>query len=289
MAALFDRETSGIRRHIRGVFKDGELPEADIYRKIPPVNPRGRPEPSYSLDVIISVGYRVKSQRGIEFRQWATRVINERLTNDYRRRAEEAERYIEGMRNIESLAQDRHGPPEDILGLILGYSKAWRLLRQYDENKLPPPPASCGRRMARLTAIQADKIVQAFRVDLIARGEASEYFGRPRSEQDDGLGAILRGLEQTWGGKPLYPNITQRAAHLLYLVIKDHPFIDGNKRIASLLFLHYLKKNGRDLRSDGTPLFNENSIFALALLVASSDAKHKDATIRIITSLIEEP
>jgi prophage maintenance system killer protein len=165
------------------------------------------------------------------------------------------------------------------LDLIGRYARSWRLLLQYDENKLPPPPTLPSKRMQRLTLVQANKLIDRFRKTLAQHGQVTGLFGKIR---DDGLASLLGNLEQTFGGEPLYPNIETRAANLLYLVIKNHPFFDGNKRIGSLLFLHYLSKNQR-------PLLEQNAMVALALLIAESDPRHKEAVVRLTLSLMQAP
>ena len=282
MAKLFGRDVSVIRRHVRSVFDQRELADEGNYRQILPVIGRGHPEPTYSLDVIISVGYRVKSQRGVEFRQWATRVIKERLISDYRRRVEKASHVLGVIKNIEHLARDAATYDQEetssILGLIERYARSWYLLLQYDEKKLPPPPVEPSKRMARLTYRQATNIIDGFKRSLTQKGQATDLFGK---ERGDGLSSILANLEQTWGGTPVYPNVQSRAAHLLYFVIKNHPFFDGNKRIGSLLFLHYLEKNSH-------PLLEEGTLVALALLIAESDPKQKEIVTRLTLSLMQE-
>lgn len=286
MSALFDRELSVIHRHIRNTFAQGEVSDEEGYRQnLPITSPTGgRPEVAYNLDVIISVGYRVKSQRGVEFRRWATRVLREHLIDDYRRRAVEASNVLAGVRNIEHLARHAsttsHEDALAVLGLIERYSRSWQLLLQYDEKKLPlPPPAEPAKRMARLTYRQATNIIDRFKRSLAQKGQATELFGK---ERGDGLSSALANLEQTWGGTPVYSNVESRAAHLLYFVIKNHPFFDGNKRIGSLLFLHYLEKNNR-------PLLEESALVALALLIAESDPRQKEIVTRLTISLMQEP
>jgi prophage maintenance system killer protein len=280
MAKLFARDVSVIRKHVRNVFGQGELGEENNRQNLPVIG-AGHPEPAYSLDVIISVGYRVKSQRGVEFRQWATRVLKEYLIREYRRRADEASNVLAGLKNIELLARDATASelegPAEVLGLIERYARSWHLLLQYDERKLPPPSAEPSKRMQRLTHRQAADITDRFKKSLAGKGQATELFGKDRG---DALASILGNLEQTWGGKPVYPNVASRAAHLLYFVIKNHPFFDGNKRIGSLLFLHYLDKNHQ-------PLLEESALVALALLIAESVPKHKEIVIRLIISLMQ--
>jgi hypothetical protein len=166
MAELFERDASVIRRHVRSVFRQGELAEENNRQNLPVIG-AGRPEPTYSLDVIISVGYRVKSQRGVAFRQWATRTLREHLIHNYRRRAEESSQILAGLKNIELLAHGAAtGAPrdtEEILTLIERYARSWHLLLQYDEKKLPPPSGEPSKRMTRLTPRQAAKVVQQFK------------------------------------------------------------------------------------------------------------------------------
>jgi prophage maintenance system killer protein len=139
--------------------------------------------------------------------------------------------------------------------------------------------------MARLTAGQARKLILKLKKELEGKGEASKLFGNERGE---GLDAVLGSIEQTFGAEPLYPSVEARAAHLLYFVIKDHPFSDGNKRIGSLLFLHYLDKNKRLSGPDGRPNFDDRALVALALLIAESDPQHKELMVRLVLNLLDD-
>lgn len=280
---VFERHKSTISRHLKNAFTRRELKRESVVAKNATTASDGKTYEVeyYNLDAILAVGYRVNSKRGTQFRQWANKVLKEHLIRDYKRRAEEATTVLAGLKNIELLA--RNATPEgreasEVLSLIERYARSWHLLLQYDEERLPPPSAQPSKKMARLTFRQATKAIEQFRKSLERKGQASELFGRDRT---DGLASILGNLEQTWGGEPVYPNVETRASHLLYFVIKNHPFLDGNKRIGSLLFLHYLSKNGR-------PLLDENALVALALLIAESDPKHKEVVIRLIISLMQE-
>jgi prophage maintenance system killer protein len=170
-----------------------------------------------------------------------------------------------------------------LLSIIGRFSNSWRMLRQYDENQLPERPAAPTRRVKRLTAKQAHAAVAALKTELMQKGEASDLFGR---EHSDGLAGILGNIEQTFGGKALYPSVEERAAALLYFVIKNHPFTDGNKRIGSLLFVHFLEKNGCLSRPDGSQRFDANALVAVALLVADSDPKQKSLVMRLIMAML---
>jgi len=282
MAELFDTSSDNVGLHIKNIYEDQELAESATTEDFSVVQTEGRRKirrkvKHYNLDTVISVGYRVNSKRGVVFRQWATRILRQRLLDDHRKRTAQAEQYLAGLGNVEFLAHHADADARAMLDLIGRYARSWRLLLQYDENKLPPAPTLPTKRMQRLTLIQASKLVDRFKRALAQSGQASDLFGRIR---DDGLATILRNLEQTFDGASLYPNVDTRAANLLYMVIKNHPFYDGNKRIGSLLFLHYLSKNQR-------PLLEPNAVVALALLIAESDPKHKDVVVRLTISLMQ--
>jgi prophage maintenance system killer protein len=198
--------------------------------------------------------------------------------DDHKRRSDQAAQYLASLKNVELLAQHADAAAPALLDLIGRYARSWRLLLQYDEDQLPPPPTLPTKRMQRLTLIQANRVIDRFKKTLAQSGQATDLFGKIR---DDGLATILGTLEQTFGATPLYPNIDTRAANLLYMVIKNHPFFDGNKRIGSLLFLHYLSKNRR-------PLLDQNALVALALLVAESDPKHKEIITRLTLGLMQQ-
>jgi prophage maintenance system killer protein len=172
-----------------------------------------------------------------------------------------------------------------VLEVVQQYTRAWRLLLQYDEGRLPEKPAHPLKPSTALSLEAARAAIARFRESLAARGEASDLFGQERSDQ---LHGILGAIEQTFGGEPLYPTVQPRAAHLLYFVIKDHPFADGNKRIGTLLFLEYLRRNRLLTRSDGSPRLADNAMVALALLVAESEPAQKDLMIRLILNLLED-
>jgi prophage maintenance system killer protein len=280
---VFERHKSTISRHLANAFAHRELERKAVVAKNATTAADGKiyEVDYYNLDAILSVGYRVNSRRGTQFRQWANRVLKEHLVKDFKKREEEASLVRAGLKNIELLARTAASDGADtaeVLSLIERYARSWHLLLQYDEKKLPPPSEQKSKKMARLTPRQATKAVEQFKRSLAQKGQATDLFGRLRG---DGLDSILGNLEQTWSGEPVYPNVPIRAAHLLYFVIKNHPFFDGNKRIGSLLFLHYLEKNHQ-------PLLADSALVALALLIAESDPKQKDLVVRLIISLMQE-
>jgi prophage maintenance system killer protein len=290
MAKLFGRERSVVTKHVNNVFAEGELDRKSNVQNLH-IASSDKPLALYSLDTIISVGYRVKSKQGTRFRIWATQTLREHLLRGYtlnetrlrERGFNEVEQAIELLSTTlknQSLVTDQGLA---VLDIVQQYTRAWRLLLEYDEDRLSSSPTRPVSQSSELSLPDARANIQALRESLATRNESTDLFGRERSDQLEG---ILGAIEQTFGGEPLYPTVQARASHLLYFVIKDHPFSDGNKRIGTLLFLEYLRRNNMLLRSDGQPRLVDNAIVALALLVAESDPKHKDLMIRLILNLL---
>ena len=291
MAELFGKDLRTISEHVGNVYEEDELGREATIRKFRIVRQEGnrqvrRAIDHYNLDVIISVGYRVKSQRGVRFRQWATRVLREHLTQGYslnehrlaRQGLAELEQAVELLGQTLTRQELVSDIGQEVVGLILGYARTWRLLQDYDEGALGVPP---GARPARgvLGVDEARRALDALAGELRERGEASDLFARDR---DDGLASILGNLEQSMFGEPLYGTREERAAHLLYFVIKNHPFSDGNKRSGAFLFLLYLRQEGMRLT------LNEQGLTALTLLIAESDPKAKDLMARLVMNLIAD-
>ncbi|TSE29529.1 virulence RhuM family protein [Tepidimonas taiwanensis] len=292
MGALFGRERSVITKHIRNVFAEGELEREAVCAKFAHTAADGKTYQVefYNLDVIISVGYRVKSVQGTRFRQWATRVLREHLTQGYtldRQRFEQNAAELQAaLQLVQKAAAGAAFTAEQGRGLvdvIARYTQTFLWLQRYDEGLLTAPAGSPGGVLP--TVEEARAAIARLKADLMARGEASELFGR---ERGDAFAAILGNLEQSVFGEPAYPTLEAKAAHLLYFVIKNHPFADGNKRSGAFLFVDFLARNGRLLR-DGQPVINDVGLAALALLVAESDAKNKDVMIRLIENMLALP
>lgn len=289
LADLFGRDRSVISRHLRNIYESSELTKDRTVAKNATVQQEGGREvvrqiDYYNLDAIISVGYRVNSVQATRFRQWATRVLRDHLTQGYS--LNEHRLSQQGLAELEQ-AMDLLGKTltrqelvndigREVVGLILGYAKTWRLLLDYDEGKLAIPAGAQPSRGV-LGFDEARRALDALAAELRERGEASELFTRDRGE---GLAAILGNIEQTMFGDPLYKTREERAAHLLYFVIKNHPFSDGNKRSGAFLFLLYLRQEGMRLTLD------ENGLTALTLLIAESDPKAKDLMVRLVMNLL---
>lgn len=297
IADLFQRDKSVVSRHLRNIFETGELTKSRVVAKNATTAADGKiyQVEYYNLDAIISVGYRVNSKRGTQFRIWASQVIKDHLIKGYSLNQKRLqERQASGFKELESaieLVRSLSGGKaltgdegKGLLDVITRYAKSWLLLQQYDEDRLLVPGKS---KVApeTLEYAEAGTAIVALKKDLKAKGSASDLFGR---ERGDSFAGILGSLEQTFGGEALYPSVEAKAAHLLYFIIKDHPFIDGNKRIGSLLFILFLAKNRSLYRANGEAKINDNALVALALLIAESDPGHKDILIKLVINLLWE-
>ncbi len=289
MADLFGRERSVVTKHLRNAFTEGELDSKATCAKFAQVQQEGdrtvtRYVEHYNLDVIISVGYRVKSAQGTRFRQWATRLLREHLVKGHTLNQKRlAERGLsEARQSLELLARTLRNQAlvddtgRAVLDLIVGYADTWRVLLAYDENRLAPPSGSSPARGV-LDYKRASAAITEFKRELMTRNEAGGLFGNERGEA---LQGILGSIEQTMFGEPLYRSREEKAAHLLYFVIKDHPFSDGNKRIGSFLFMLYLQQE------QVSHHLNPQALTALALLIAESAPANKDLMVRLILNLL---
>jgi prophage maintenance system killer protein len=295
MAKLFRRDKSVISRHFRNIFAARELDRKSVVAKNATTAADGKTYrvEYFNLDAILSVGYRVNSKQGTQFRIWATRTLRDHLLRGYtlneKRLREKGLGELEQAVGLMARTLTANALVTDegraVLEVVQQYTRAWRLLLEYDEGRLPEKPGHPVTPAAGLSLADARSIIARLRETLVARGEASDLFGAERGDQ---LHGALGAIEQTFGGQPLYPTVQARAAHLLYFVIKDHPFADGNKRIGTLLFLEYLRRNGMLLRPDSRPRLADNAMVALALLVAESEPAQKDLMIRLILNLLED-
>jgi prophage maintenance system killer protein len=297
MADLFDTTVANISLHARNAYDEGELSEEATIKDSLIVRSEGgrrvrRHVQRYNLDVIISVGYRIKSRRGTQFRIWATNTLRDHLIQGYtlnekrlRDRGVEIEQAVALLSSTLRNRQLVTDEGQAVLEVIQRYARSWRMLRAYDEDQLSSTPDQTSAPIASLDIATARATMRTLRDDMVARGENPGMFGQ---ERGDALESVLLNIEQTWGGEALYPTIESRAAHLLYFVIKDHPLSDGNKRTGSLLFLDYLRRNDALLGSNGQPRFSDTALVALTLLVAESEASHKDLVIRLVLNLLAE-
>ncbi|HUC82025.1 MAG TPA: virulence protein RhuM/Fic/DOC family protein [Flavisolibacter sp.] len=299
MAELFDKSKKTVSEHIANIFKEEELSPLSTVRNFRTVQKEGNRQVEreidyYNLDVIISVGYRVKSQRGTQFRIWATQTLKDHLVKGYtineKRLQEQREKFKELHQTVEFLkttlgTKNLSGnEAQGLLEIISTYTRSFILLNQFDRNSLEAEPSGKGI-THEINYGEAINAIKELKTELIARGEASELFGRQRENAFEG---ILASVVQTFSGEYLYPSIEEQAAHLLYFVIKNHPFVDGNKRIGAFLFVWFLHLNKHLLRISNEAKINDNALVALALLIAQSDPGTKDLMIKLVINLINE-
>ncbi|WP_110946513.1 virulence protein RhuM/Fic/DOC family protein [Pseudomonas bohemica] len=290
MADLFGRDRTVIGRHIRNVFAEGELVREAVCAKFAHTAADGKTYQveQFNLDVIISVGYRVKSAEGVRFRQWATQILRDHLTRGYtlnRQRFEANARELEAalsmVRRLSANPEISSDAGRGLADIVSRYAQTFLLLQRYDEGLLTEPLVQAGGSLP--SAAVARLALEKLKACLISRGEATELFAHERS---DGLAALLGNLDQSVFGEPAYPSVEAKAAHLLYFVIKNHPFVDGNKRSGAFLFVDFLHRNGRLLDAASQPVINDIGLAALALLVAESDPTQKDTLIRLIMNML---
>lgn len=294
IAELFQVKPQNITMHLRNIFSEGELERQATCKDFLHVQDEAgrqvkRQRKYYNLDAIISVGYRVNSSRATQFRIWATQTLKQHLVEGYtlnqqrlQERGIEFEQAIALLSSTLANQQLVSSDGEAVLAVISDYARSWSLLQGYDEQNLSELTAKQGDMQA-LNLPDALTAIAQLKQELIQKGEATALFGQLRG---DGLASAIATIEQGFGDELFYPNVASRAAHLLYFVIKNHPLADGNKRSGSFLFLWYLRINQHLLAKPVEALINDNTLVALALLVAESQAEHKALMIRLVEHFI---
>lgn len=288
MATLFATDRSVVTKHLNNIFHSGELQRESNVQKMH-IPGSDKPVAFYSLDAILSVGYRVNSRQGTEFRIWATSVLREHLLRGYTlnekrlkaqaTRLSELQAAVDVMGRILSEKTVSGTESEGLLRVITDYSLALRLLDQYDHQQL---------RLHGTTELACFVLTYEAAMPAIARmaqtmGPAAGLFGR---EKDKGLASAIGAIYQTFDGRDLYPSVEEKAAHLLYFVVKNHAFADGNKRIGAFLFIWFLDANGQLYRKDGSKRLADNALVALTLLIAESKPAEKEIIASVIVNLI---
>jgi prophage maintenance system killer protein len=291
IASLFGKNIRTISEHILNIFED-ELDENSVVRnfRITAEDGKNYETNHYNLDLIISVGYRVKSPQGIRFRRWANKILKEYIIKGYalnEKRLQQAglHQLRDAVLMIENLSKNNELSSQQTSGLldiITNYTKTWTQLYEYDKNQLTEPKGQ--KDSATLEYKNALDLILAFKNQLVVVEQASGLFG---NERDGAFQGILKTIYQSFGGSELYATIESKASHLLYFIIKDHPFSDGNKRIGSLMFIEFLRLNYYEYKGSGELKVNDNTLTALALLVASSDPKQKELMVTLIMQLLQ--
>lgn len=278
MVHLFERNIGVISRHIKNIFEEGELDTKSNLQKMQIPN-SDKPVTLYSLDVIISVGYRVKSKRGIAFRRWANKVLKDYLLKGYavnNKRLEYLEKTIK-LIDIANRADERleESDAKNILKVIGDYSKAFNLLDNYDHKTLSLRRETVSDKM--ITYDECKNLINTLRFN-----EESDLFALERNK---GLSSIINTLYQTYDGKDVYHSLEEKAANFLYLTVKNHVFIDGNKRIAATLFIYFLQSYNMLYKED-KKIIDNNTLAALTILIAESNPEEKDILINLVTNFL---
>lgn len=290
IAQLFCVDRSVITKHINNVFKEGELTEESNVQKMH-IAGSDKPVKYFNLDLVLSVGYRVNSKQATQFRIWANKILKDYLIKGYvinQKRLKEQAKYFQELQQaikfikIKSKANLLSGQAPELIDLIDEFAQSFTLLNQYDQGKLRLH--RFGKEIYKLEYPQTQQLIADFRQNLVKKKEATVLVGQ---ETSDRFQSIIKTIYQTFDGRELYASLEEKAANLLYLTIKDHPFTDGNKRIASILFVYFLAQNQYLYRENGEKKINNNTLISLALLVAVSDPEDKEVMIKIITNLLK--
>ena len=272
MAELFDRDEKTIRKHINNVFSEAEVDKDNNTQKMRVVGVKQK-VPFYTLDVIISVGYRVKSKRGVEFRRWANSVLKKYILQGYavnESRIRQLGEVIRIMKRTQNALDS-----QQVLNVIQKYSNALELLDSYDHQNMERPKGSVAT--YELTYEECKEVISQMRF-----GAESDLFGK---EKDDSFKGSIGNIYQSFSGQELYPTLEEKAAHLLYFVTKNHSFLDGNKRIAATMFLYFLDKNGV-LFIDDDKLIDDHTLVALTIMIAESKPEEKEMMITVIMNCL---
>jgi prophage maintenance system killer protein len=290
LSLLFGVERSVVTKHLNNIFKSGELVEKRNVQFLHIAN-SDKPVKAYNLDVTISLGYRVNSKRATQFRIWATSVLKEHILKGYTlnqkrlgetglQEFEQAVSLIKRTIKSKVLTGDES---KGLLEVITTYASTWVLLQKYDQDSISDPKTKKSRQKFDYEFCR--KAIDQIKAELTKKNEATDLFGNERGQHFKG---IVGNIQQTFDKQELYPSIEEKAAHLLYFVIKDHPFSDGNKRIGSFLFIVFLAKTKYLYNKNGERKINDNALTALALLIAESDPKHKSLMIRLVMHFLSE-
>lgn len=281
MAELFDKDEKTIRKHINNIFEDEELDYENNTQKMRVVGVKQK-VPFYTLDVIISVGYRVKSKRGILFRRWANSVLKEYLIKGYalnQKRLEELSTVIDII--------SRSSVPEisGVASVLDFFTKGLNILDDYDHQVLKKPSSndknnSEQKESWQLTYEEGRKVIESMRF-----AETSSLFG---NEKDNSFKSTLGAIYQTFGGKDVYPTLEEKAANLLYMLVKNHSFNDGNKRIAAALFIYFLERNNLLFDTNKIPIIDNNTLAAMTLMIALSKPEEKEIMCLLVLNMLNK-
>lgn len=278
MTQLFDTTKQNISLHLSNIFKEGELDKNSSVKEYLTVQKEGERQVSrntkyYNLDVIISVGYRVKSQRGVEFRKWANKVLKEYIVKGYavnNNRLNQLDKIVEIMQRTDNLLESKQ-----VLDVIEKYTKALNLLDDYDHQKILKPTGNKSTYV--LSYEECKKVIENMKFS-----QRNDLFG---NEKDDSFKSSINAIYQTFAGEEIYPSLEEKAGNLLYFITKNHSFSDGNKRIAATMFLYFLEKNNA-LTKNGQKVIDDDTLVAITIMMAESKPDEKDTMIKLIMNFL---
>ncbi|MFA7718107.1 MAG: RhuM family protein [Candidatus Absconditabacterales bacterium] len=292
MAKVFGIQRPAITKHLNNVFKEGELQENSVSSILEHTASDGKNYKTtfYNLDAVIAVGYRVNSSKATKFRIWATKILKEYILKGFalnQKRLEETK--LNELEQVLALIKKNiqhgelsHQETAGLLNVVTGYTHSWILLQKYDEGSLELP-ATHDEDIAEITYKEAIKAITDMRTNFLFQQYVSELFGIERNNEFKG---ILEGVYQKFGGQELYPSVEEKAAHLLFFIVKNHPFADGNKKIGAFMFLWFLAKNNCLYAADGSKKIDDHTLVAITLLVATCDTTQKEMIIKLILNFL---
>lgn len=285
IATLFGRDKSVISRHLKNVFKEGELNRNSVVAKNATTAADGKiyQVEYYNLDVIISVGYRVNSKTATDFRKWATKTLREYITKGFvlnkKQLKKNHQEFLKAVESIQNLLPEHVTlDPKNILDLVKEFSSTWASLDAYDKESLKP--VGSNKKSVKISAQELLESIQTLRKDLIKKREATDIFAQERSVGS--IEGIIGNVMQSFGGKPVYKTAEEKSANLLYFMVKNHPFVDGNKRSGAFAFIWFLRKVG----VKGYRNINPSALTAITLLIAESKPERKEQMIALVTNLL---
>ena len=289
IANAFEVDVRTINEHIQNILKTKELEEKATIRNFRTVQIEGKREVErdvkhYNLDMILSVGYRVNSKRATQFRQWATKTLREHITRGYtvnrKQIAKNYDAFMKSVADIQMLLPEHVAlDPKSILELVKEFSSTWVSLDAYDRESLTIIGST--KREIKLTGVELTSAIANLRSELMKKGNAMDIFAQERSTGS--VEGIVGNVMQSFGGKPVYASIEEKAAHLLYFMVKNHPFVDGNKRSGAFAFIWFLRK----AKAKTNRNINPGALTALTLLIAESDPKRKDLMVALVTRILK--
>lgn len=280
---VFQIERSVVTKHINNILKTKEIDEKSNVQKMH-IASSDKPVKLYSLDIILAVGYRANSPRAIEFRKWATKTLREHITKGYtinrKRVAKNYDAFMKAVADVQAILPEHAAlDPKAVLELIKEFSGTWVSLDAYDKEKLKPIGTT--KRAIKLSGEELYDAIMNLRGELMRKGEATELFAQEKTA--GAVAGIVGNVMQSFGGNSVYKTAEEKAAHLLYFMVKNHPFTDGNKRSGAFAFVWFLRK----ARTKSAQNINPGALTALTLLIAESDPKKKDQMTALITQMLK--